>query len=113
MSAEMPSSGSARRNGGFTLIELLIVICIIALIVALIIPAVQSVRESARATACRNHLGQLTKAVLADCGKSLPEQDAQAIDPGNPRRFLRSIKWTKAMDGFVHGQLGRRGSIQV
>jgi prepilin-type N-terminal cleavage/methylation domain-containing protein/prepilin-type processing-associated H-X9-DG protein len=64
MSAEMPSSGSARRNGGFTLIELLVVICIIALIVALIIPAVQSARESARVTACRNHLGQLTKAVL-------------------------------------------------
>jgi hypothetical protein len=42
---------------------------------------------------------------LADCGTSLPEQDAQAIDPGNPRRFLRSIKWTKAMEGFVHGQL--------
>jgi len=27
-----------------------------------------------------------------------------AIDPGNPRRFLRSIKWKKAMDGFFHGQ---------
>jgi hypothetical protein len=30
-------------------------------------------------------------------------QDAMAIDPGNPRRCLRSIKWTKAMEGFVHG----------
>jgi len=28
-----------------------------------------------------------------------------AIDPGNPRRFLRSIKWKKAMEGFFHGQL--------
>ena len=27
-----------------------------------------------------------------------------AIDPGNPRRFLRSIKWKKAMEGFFHGQ---------
>ena len=42
---------------------------------------------------------------LADGGTRLPEQDARAIDPGNPRRFLRSIKWTKATDGFVHGQI--------
>ena len=40
-------------------------------------------------------------------------QDALAIDPGNPwrclgcafgLRFLRSIKWKKAMEGFFHGQ---------
>ncbi len=43
---------------------------------------------------------------LADCGKSLPEQDARNADRGNPRRFHRSAKWTKAMEGFVHGQLG-------
>ena len=41
-------------------------------------------------------------ALPSDCGTSLPEQDAEAIDPGNPWRCLRSIKWTKAMDGFVH-----------
>jgi len=41
---------------------------------------------------------------LAGGGISLPEQDAMAIDPGNPRRFLRSIKWKKAMEGFFHGQ---------
>ena len=28
-----------------------------------------------------------------------------AVDPGNPRRFLRATKWKKAMDGFFHGQL--------
>jgi hypothetical protein len=32
-----------------------------------------------------------------------PPQDAEAIDPGNRWRCLRSIKWTKAMEGFVHG----------
>jgi len=31
-----------------------------------------------------------------------PAQDALAIDPGNPRRCLRSIKWKKAMEGFFH-----------
>jgi hypothetical protein len=29
---------------------------------------------------------------------------SSTIDPGNPRRCLRSIKWTKARDGFVHVQ---------
>jgi hypothetical protein len=44
---------------------------------------------------------------LAGCGTSLPEQDALVIDPGNPWRFLRSIKWKKAMQGFFHEQLDR------
>jgi len=38
---------------------------------------------------------------------SLPSQEAAIIDPGNPRRFLRSIKWKKARDGFFHGQRDR------
>ena len=37
-----------------------------------------------------------------------PSQDATASDPGNPRRFLRSLKWKKAMEGFFHGQPGMR-----
>ena len=48
---------------------------------------------------------ELFQGLLADCGTSLPEQDAMAVDPGNPRRFLRSTKWKKAMEGFVHGRL--------
>jgi hypothetical protein len=48
---------------------------------------------------------------LADCGTSLPEQDARNADRGNPRRFHRSAKWKKAMEGFFHGQLADdRGS---
>ncbi|MCE2725790.1 MAG: hypothetical protein LW698_03300 [Planctomycetaceae bacterium] len=42
---------------------------------------------------------------LADCGPSLPEQDVRNAERGNPWRFHRSAKWTKAMEGFVHGQL--------
>jgi len=64
MSEKTSSSGSGRCNDGFTLIELLVVVGILALLVALLMPALQSARESARATACRNHLGRLTKAVL-------------------------------------------------
>ncbi|MBM3954716.1 MAG: hypothetical protein FJ309_08900 [Planctomycetes bacterium] len=38
-------------------------------------------------------------------GKSDRPLDAADGDPGNPRRFPRSLEWTKATEGFVHGQL--------
>ena len=44
---------------------------------------------------------------IADCGRSLPPQDAAIGNPENPRRFRGLPKWKKAMDGFFHGQLAR------
>ena len=64
MFSELPKSERGGSHGAFTLIEVLVVVGIVASLAALLMPALQASREAARATACRNHVGQLSRAIL-------------------------------------------------
>jgi prepilin-type N-terminal cleavage/methylation domain-containing protein/prepilin-type processing-associated H-X9-DG protein len=55
------------RRHGFTLVELLVVIAIIGALVALLLPAVQAARASARTTACKSQMRQLSLATIQYC----------------------------------------------
>jgi type II secretory pathway pseudopilin PulG len=58
------AEGRRPDAAGFTLVELLVTIAILIVLVGLLVPAVQSARESARVTSCRNNVRQVAVGLL-------------------------------------------------
>ncbi len=112
---------AARR--AFTLVELVVTISILGLLIALLLPAIQSARESARATQCRNNLHQFGVALNefqsirgrfpSGRGFSLHVKLLQALDSGVLYNSvnLSSIPWDTGPDTPNHTALSHRPSM--
>lgn len=83
---------------GFTLIELLVCIGIISILMSLILPAVQSAREAARLTSCRNNLRQIALGVSLH-ESSFREFPAGVNAPDHPT--TPSLSWLARILPYV------------
>ena len=100
-----------RFRSAFTLVELLVVIAIIATLIGLVLPAVQSAREAARQTGCRNNLKQFGLAMhnYETARRRLPPGYQYEAGPqGNARGF----SWGCLLLPFVE-EAGLYGQLQL
>jgi prepilin-type N-terminal cleavage/methylation domain-containing protein len=83
------------RPAGFSLVELLAVVAILGTLVSLTLPAVQTVRESARRSACSNHLRQMGIAIINY------ESGRRWFPPGDDALSGRGHAWSSFILPFL------------
>ena len=79
-----PCNHANSKSGGFTITELIVVLGIIAVLLGLLLPVVQSSRQSARDTVCKNNIRQIGIALeqLRNSKPRLPEWEYESNTAG-------------------------------
>lgn len=94
-----------KPTSAFTLIELLVVVGIVGILVSLLLPAVQSVREAARQTSCKNNMRQLGIGLhnYHDTHRTLPPGCIEwRASNAHPTR--RQFAWSALLLPFIEQQ---------
>jgi prepilin-type N-terminal cleavage/methylation domain-containing protein/prepilin-type processing-associated H-X9-DG protein len=90
------TTNARKSSEGFTLVELLVVIAIIGILVSLLLPAINSARQAAVRTKCRNNLHQIGLAMV------------------NHDQAMKRLPWAKlTQPGWSFGQVPASCFVQV